>query len=311
MQDLRFFAMLSLGAACALGLCVALSDALSNERGRGDSCPACVAKTGRSPQGAGLQAAAPGTEARGYEYEKDVTEEAFVPGEFSFTGRSWNEVFDEKGESFAVYRSAYEQGSAVASIRIIPLGFGQGPEAALLVQLRDFLEAAFSSQVTIQKNVKMPEGCYDGERKQYHAGKILSGLMQNPWVHREKNLNLAVVTDDLFAPDLNFVFGYADYVHHISVISLSRLVSKNRKLTLRRVFKIARHEIGHMYGLVHCTAPLCVMRGVNNLEELDASTLSMCNGCVAKIAWRHGDDGSARSAALKALYIKKFPEFFR
>jgi archaemetzincin len=311
MRDLRFFAVLALGAGAALCLCVALSSSLSGQSDRQEPCPACEAKTGRSPQGAGLESGAVHAQPQGYEYEKDVTEEAFVPGEFAFNGRSWNEVFGEKGESFAVYRSAYEQGSAVASIRIIPLGFGQGPETALLAQLRDYLEIAFSSQVTIQKNVKMPEGSYDAERKQYHAGKILSGLMQNPWVHREKNLNIAVVKDDLYAPDLNFVFGYADYVHHISVFSLARLVAKNKKLTLRRVFKIARHEIAHMYGLVHCTAPLCVMRGVNSLEELDASTLSMCNGCVAKIAWRNGDDGSARSAALKAFYIKKFPEFFR
>ncbi len=311
MRDLRFFALLAFGAVGVLCLCVGLSGTLADVAGRGEPCRGCEAKTGRSPQGAGLEAGGSQALVEGYEYERDVTEEAFVPGEFAFSGRSWNEVFDEKGESFAVYKSAYNQGSAVESIRIIPLGFGPGPEAALLTQLKEFLETAFSSKVTIQKNVKMPEGCYDEGRKQYHAGKVLSGLMQNPWVHREKNLNIAVMKDDLYAPELNFVFGYADYVHHISVFSLSRLVTKNKKLTLRRIFKIARHEIAHMYGLVHCTAPLCVMRGVNSLEELDASTLSMCNGCVAKVAWRHGDDGSARTAALKALYIKKFPEFFR
>lgn len=309
MKDFKFTLFLVFAAAAVVGLCVYLTKDPGAGNETSAACSQCIHKKGRAPQGAGIQPDGPGHFISSY--ENDVTDEACFPGEFVFTGTTWNEVFEEKGESFAVYSKAYKKGSAIKSIRIIPLKFNYGADGAILQQLKEFLETAFSSEVTIQKNVELPEGCYDKERKQHNAGKILSGLMQNPWVHRESNLNMVIMKDDMFAPDLNYVFGYADYVHHISVISIFRLKSKNKKLTLKRVLKIARHEIAHMYGFVHCTSPFCVMRGLNSLEELDASTLSMCNGCAAKLAWRLDDDGVARSAALKAFYIKKFPELFR
>jgi archaemetzincin len=309
MREHRFTALVFVVAAAAMAASFYLTTAAGGKHGgNGDesSCVPCERTTGRSPQGAGIDAA---PDPAVTTYENDVTEEPYFPGEFVFTGTSWNEVFREKGESFAVYSKAYKRGTALPSIRIIPLGLS--PDDPLLVQLKQFLETAFSSQVVIQDNVPIPKDCYDSGRKQYDAGKILSNLMQRSWVHRQTHLNVAVMKDDLFAPGLNFVFGYADYVNHISVFSLARLVSKNKKLTLRRVLKIGRHEIAHMYGLVHCTSPFCVMRGVNNIDELDASTLSMCNGCAMKVSWRLGMDVGVRSAKLKALYMKKFPELFR
>lgn len=263
----------------------------------------------RSPQGAGIGS----RKSRQLisSFEQDVTLEPYFPGECVFTGLGWNEVFKEKGESFSIYSRAYKPGSAINSIRVIPLGIKSKADRSIVEDLGEFLKTAFSSSVSMQVNVSIPEGCYNEERGQYDANEILTKLMQNPWVHTQTNLNVVIMKDDLYAPDLNFVFGYADYVHHISILSLSRMKAKSRVLTRKRIFKIARHEVAHMYGLVHCTSPFCIMRGVNNLEELDASTLSMCNGCASKIAWRLGDDGVARSAALKKLYLARFPGLFQ
>lgn len=309
MREHRFTALVFILAAAAVAASFCITTVRGGSHGGSrdeSSCVPCERATGRSPQGAGIEAV---PDPAVTTYENDVTEEPYFPGEFVFTGTSWNEVFREKGESFTIYSKAYKRGTALPSIRIIPMGLSA--DEALLVQLKQFLETAFSSQVAIQESVPTPKDCYDSGRRQYDAGKILSNLMQRSWVHRQTHLNMVVMKDDLFAPNLNFVFGYADYVNHISVFSLARLVSKNKKLTLRRVLKIARHEIAHMYGLVHCTSPFCVMRGVNNLDELDASTLSMCNGCAMKVSWRLGMDVGVRSAKLKALYMKKFPELFR
>jgi len=130
--------------------------------------------------------------------------------------------------------------------------------------------------------------------------------VQTPWIHRDGNLNLVVTRSDLYAGKLGYVFGYADYVSHVSVLSTRRLRSGDAGLFLRRLLKIARHEIGHMHGLAHCAYPACVMRGIDSLEELDSHTLSLCPVCAAKLAWRMGDDGRARAAALERFYAGGF-----
>lgn len=35
------------------------------------------------------------------------------------------------------------------------------------------------------------------------------------------------------------------------------------KLLMLRIFKIATHEIGHMFGLLHCIYYNCLMMGTN------------------------------------------------
>jgi archaemetzincin len=306
MKKINFYVFLVIFSVCAEGIVYYLASALYRPR---VPCQNCRMNTGRSAQGAG--AAAPAGREFTVDYEQDVTMEPYFPADLVFKGTTWNDIFQERGESYAAYRSGYKEGSAVRSIRIIPVRFKTAADGAILQQTRDFLEAAFSSKVSIQKGIELPGGSYDGARKQYDAGRILSGLLQNPWVHRRSNLNVVLIKDDMYARDLNYVFGYADYVHHVSVVSLYWLRARDKDLAQRRILKIVRHEVAHMYGLVHCTAPYCVMRGVNSLDELDASTLSLCNACASKLAWRLGDDGAARARALGKFYLSAFPGFFR
>ncbi len=298
-------------AVAGIGVFIYLAGrSMSGDRPPPAPAPATMpAQSQRYPQGAGIESRK--SKQLISSFEQDVTLEPYFPGECVFTGLGWNEVFKEKGESFSIYSRAYKPGSAIKSIRVIPLDIDSRADRSIIEDLDAFLQTAFSSPVSIQENITIPAGCYNEKRGQYDANDILTKLMQNPWVHTQTNLNVVIMKDDLFAPDLNFVFGYADYVHHIAVLSISRMKAKSRVLTLKRIFKIARHEVSHMYGLVHCTSPFCIMRGVNNLEELDASTLSMCNGCASKIAWRLGDDGVERSEKLKALYLARFPELFQ
>jgi archaemetzincin len=114
----------------------------------------------------------------------------------------------------------------------------------------------------------------------------------------------------MYAGRLNFVFGYADYVNHVGIVSLARLGGrKDPSLFARRLLKLVRHEIGHMYGMAHCTNASCVMRGANSRVEADSTPLSLCPSCAAKLAYRIGDDGKARNTALEAFYRKHFEDF--
>jgi archaemetzincin len=176
--------------------------------------------------------------------------------------------------------------------------------------MREFIAIAFSSEVVVEEPLDPPTGAYNTHFDQYDANTVLNGMMYDDEIDRVHCLNVAVTETDMYAGRLNFVFGYADYVNHVGIVSLARLGGrKDPSLFARRLLKLARHEIGHMYGMAHCTSPSCVMRGANSRAEADSTPLSLCPSCAAKLAYRLGDDGKERNKALEAFYRAHFADF--
>ena len=64
------------------------------------------------------------------------------------------------------------------------------------------------------------------------------------------------------------------------------------------------HEIGHMFGLNHCTWFECVMCGSNNLPESDARPMHACPVCLRKLHSGVPFDLMARSQWLAAWHDK-------
>jgi archaemetzincin len=89
---------------------------------------------------------------------------------------------------------------------------------------------------------------------------------------------------DLYPGDTwHFVFGQASLENRVGVWSLYRL-SDGGKL-IDRTLKISMHEVGHMFGMRHCTKYECLMSGTNHLAETDRRPLDNCPECMAKVAW--------------------------
>ncbi len=93
---------------------------------------------------------------------------------------------------------------------------------------------------------------------------------------------LAIITEDAFAPNLNFVFG-------VALPNVGALVSTYRfwfdadfKVFSMRLHKTIKHELGHFFGLPHCNNP-CVMRFSNSLFELDLKPSIYCDTCKKKL----------------------------
>ncbi|MFZ3048766.1 MAG: archaemetzincin family Zn-dependent metalloprotease [Desulfatirhabdiaceae bacterium] len=133
-------------------------------------------------------------------------------------------------------------------------------------------------------------GTYDPIRKQYNSSLILRQLIAHPPADACKILGIGAV--DLFIPILTYVFGEAQLDGIGAVVSLHRLqnqfygLPENHTLMQDRLIKEAVHELGHTFGLLHCTNPGCALNASTYVENIDQKSRELCSDCRKAIAFR-------------------------
>lgn len=149
------------------------------------------------------------------------------------------------------------------------------------------------------ESISVPQNTYNARRRQYSSTRILKAL--ETLKPATDDILLGVIDQDLYVPELNFVFGEADLLAHIAVIGLSRLRQEfygfepDPELFIERAAKEAIHELGHLKGLGHCPGPRCIMRFSNSLEETDMKEAKFCSHCRNKLIQLNQDQkGEAR-----------------
>jgi len=164
-------------------------------------------------------------------------------------------------------------------IALVPIG--QVDEAVLTV-IGEGLKEAFGRDYVIAAPLPYPDYAYDRRRGQYRSDDILAQLRRLSFP-AERWLGLVDV--DLYTPGLNFVFGQATMGGPAALISLTRLRQRfyglpdDQALFLDRAVKEAVHELGHTYGLGHCSDRRCVMAFSNSLADTDYKGRTFCPGC--------------------------------
>jgi len=128
-----------------------------------------------------------------------------------------------------------------------------------------------------------PLYAYDRLRLQYDAGIILKNFESVAFQAYSKVIG--IVDADLFVPILTYVFGEARQGGFCALVSLYRL-KKNpdgtaaaAPLFLERAAKVALHELGHLYNLVHCENDRCLMHFSGGLPDLDRAPPYFCRYC--------------------------------
>jgi archaemetzincin len=135
---------------------------------------------------------------------------------------------------------------------------------------------------TLQSKIN-PEDFYDSARQQYHSTKILKEMLNE--FPSDALKMIGVISSDLFIPILTFVFGEAQLDGKVGIVSFVRLQQEfyglppNQALLMRRLIKEIKHELGHTFGIVHCSLRECVMSVANNIADVDAKGFSFCEGC--------------------------------
>lgn len=153
--------------------------------------------------------------------------------------------------------------------------------------LKNDLKKVFNREVSTGKGMPEPDYAYDKKRNQYFSTAILNAVTgQKEFAPYEKILG--IVDRDLYAPELNFVFGQAS--PKVAIISLSRLrqtfyhLPEDQNLLRQRVLTEAVHELGHTYGLGHCGNSRCVMFFSNSLMDTDRKSSQFCPNCKSNLS---------------------------
>jgi archaemetzincin len=163
-------------------------------------------------------------------------------------------------------------GVGEATIALAPIG---RVDARTLRALAPIVAERFAARVLIVAPVPLPRDGWDAGRGQWRTAALLDALAAT---RRDDWERMVGVTDgDLFAPELNFVFGEADPARRVAVFSTARLFAgADRGLFTRRMQTEIVHELGHTYGLGHCRERSCVMWFSNTLAESDDKGVRFC-----------------------------------
>jgi archaemetzincin len=178
------------------------------------------------------------------------------------------------------------------SIYLVPLGEVRDDYLRILVES---IEEQFGLPVTIAPNHELPLYALDPVRQQYNSNLILKRLLDESSPDAIKILGITDV--DLFNPIFSFVFGEAQFQGKCAVVSSYRLRGNPEHTLppgcpplLNRLEKEVIHELGHTFGLRHCSDPDCVMKYSVGLACADRKFSFFCPACRELVLWHFQAD---------------------
>ncbi len=161
-------------------------------------------------------------------------------------------------------------------------------------QVMDWIENAASEWYPLPirrlPGLPIPEGAYDPKRKQYESVAMMKMLAQS--APHDAHRILGVTDVDLAIPMLSFLFGQAQLDGRVAVVSLCRLhqqfygLPADDQALRERMVKEVLHELGHTFGLVHCSEPKCVMSLATHIGLVDTKEQRYCERCGMQLVER-------------------------
>ncbi len=179
-------------------------------------------------------------------------------------------------------------------IGIIPTGRVWGLVLKdLMLEVKEGFEKAEKDvvmDILTERPYPIPRLAFDINLGKYRVeGFFLKGLDIKNEVERMHKISInkvLILTDvDLCDPPHMDGFGYADMTHLFAIVSVYRLQRGASKFLLKeRLVKESLHELGHTYGLDHCSRMTCPMSVSMSVIEIDTKTKEFCPRCAAVLS---------------------------
>ena len=165
-------------------------------------------------------------------------------------------------------------------------------EKELLESLASEICHTFGYPVSYKECCLEISGFYHPGRRQYNANDILrsTAAVSEPAVVK----TIGLLRVDLFIPILTYIFGQAYLGGDTAIASIFRLrnelygLEPDQQLSTQRFKKVVMHELGHLFGLIHCANPVCIMRSSTYVEDLDQKKDQFCKVCSDKLIQLRG-----------------------
>jgi len=163
--------------------------------------------------------------------------------------------------------------------------------AGLQEPVKRLISSLLGVPATVSENHVRVMG-YSVSRRQADATAILDSIHAFKYRQKLSDPVLLVVHQDLFTSNHSFVFGLAREQVGAAVVSSARLenecygkASSDDDL-IDRLTKEGAHELGHLFGLVHCNNHECIMFKPDTLDELDGKKKMFCPVCRVQLEAR-------------------------
>ncbi|MFX1284991.1 MAG: pentalenene synthase [Promethearchaeota archaeon] len=144
---------------------------------------------------------------------------------------------------------------------------------SMIKELDQHLIAVFPiKNIEVIKSVELPSSCWNRSRKQFEANCLLAFAKS----FKSIGIVVLIISKDAYVSGLNFVFGVASRGIG-AVVSSCRLENDPDFLK-----KEITHELGHVFGLSHCTLP-CVMTFSNSVWEARIKSNTFCERCQKQL----------------------------
>jgi archaemetzincin len=163
---------------------------------------------------------------------------------------------------------------------------------------RDISKEFRTINVTVASSIALGKAqfqlAFDKQRNQWDSSKLLEWLLKKFKQNKEAKI-LALFDIDAYSSAFDFVFGEAYYQGRIAAVYLPRLrqefygLKPNSLLFYNRLVKESIHELGHVFGFVHCRNRRCVMHFSISLRYVDTKERSFCQSCVKKFFIEQAD----------------------